>query len=223
MEMNMANVVIVGAGQLGYFLAKNLLDSHYKVKLIDIDRDRCEKIASALDIEVCCGDGTRLETLARANTGKCSVFIAVTGKDEDNLIACEIAKRQFKVNRTISRSNNHKNISLMKKLGVDLVLDTTQVITQFIEHEIDGAQVQFIADIGTSNAVISEYNIPIKWSHSGKKVCELDVPSECVLVYLKRSGMFMIPRGNTVIMGGDEIVALTVGTAGKQLKKLFEI
>lgn len=56
----MANVVIVGAGQLGYFLAKNLLDSHYKVKLIDIDRERCEKIASALDIEVCYGDGTRL-------------------------------------------------------------------------------------------------------------------------------------------------------------------
>ena len=94
----MATVVIVGAGQLGYFLAKNLLDSHYKVKLIDIDRERCEKIASALDIEVCCGDGTRPETLARANAGKCNVFIAVTGKDEDNLIACEIAKRQFKVN-----------------------------------------------------------------------------------------------------------------------------
>ena len=147
----------------------------------------------------------------------------MTGRDEDNLIACEIAKKQFKVNRTVSRSNNHKNISLMKRLGVDLVLDTTQVITQFIEHEIDGAQVQFIADIGTSNAVISEYNIPMNWSLSGKKVCELQVPSECVLVYLKRSGMFMIPRGNTVIMGGDEIVALTVGAAGKQLKKLFEL
>ena len=111
----------------------------------------------------------------------------------------------------------------MKRLGVDIVLDTTQVITGLIEHEIDGSNVKFIADISNSNALISEYRIPESWSKSGKKVMELDVPSECVLIYVIRSGTLMIPRGSTVLMAGDEVTALTVGRSAKELKKLFEL
>lgn len=216
-------IVIVGAGQLGYFLAKSLLEENHIVKIIDSDRKRCEKISSALDVTVYCGDGTRIETLADAGVGKSDAFIAVTDRDEDNLIACEIAKKQFSVRRTISKSNNHKNIALMKRLGVDIVLDTTQIITGLIEHEIDGANVKFVADISNSDAVISEYRIPDNWSKSGKRVMELEVPSDCVLIYVIRSGSLMIPRGNTVLMAGDEITALAVGRAAKQLKKLFEL
>ncbi len=216
-------IVIVGAGQLGYFLAKSLLEENHIIKIIDSDKERCEKISSALDVTVYCGDGTRIETLASASVGKSDAFIAVTGCDEDNLIACEIAKKQFSVKRTISKSNNHKNIALMKRLGVDIVLDTTQIITGLIEHEIDGANVKFIADISNSAAVISEYKIPDNWSKSGKRVMELDVPSDCVLIYVIRSGTLMIPRGNTVLMAGDEITALAVGRAAKQLKKIFEL
>lgn len=217
------NIIIVGADRHGFFLAKNLLENGYCVKVIDSDKAHCEKIASALDVRVYCADGTTVVALAQAGAGKCDVLIAATGRDEDNLIACQIAKKQFKVPRTISKSNNHKNISLMKKLGIDVVLDTTQIMTQLIEHEIDGAQVQLIADIGSSNAVISEYDIPLSWKKSGSKVMELEIPQECVLVYLKRNGLLMIPRGNTVVMAGDTIVALTLGSASKQLKKLFEI
>lgn len=216
-------IIIVGAGQLGYFLAKSLLEENHNVKIIDADKARCEKISSALDVTVFCGDGTRIETLAAAGTGKSDAFIAVTDRDEDNLIACEIAKKQFAVKRTILKSNNHKNIALMKRLGVDIVLDTTQIITGLIEHEIDGANVKFVADISNSNAIISEYRIPDDWSLSGKKVMELDVPTDCVLIYVIRSGALMIPRGNTVLMAGDEITALSVGRSAKQLKRLFEI
>ena len=216
-------VTIIGAGQLGYFLAKSLLEENHTVKIIDSDKKRCEKISSALDVTVFCADGTRIETLAEAKVGKSDAFIAVTDRDEDNLIACEIAKKQFAVKRTISKSNNHKNVALMKRLGVDIVLDTTQIITGLIEHEIDGANVKFIADISNSNALISEYRIPENWSKSGKRVMDLSVPSECVLIYVIRSGALMIPRGNTVLMAGDEITALTVGRSAKELKKLFEL
>ncbi|MCM1545206.1 MAG: TrkA family potassium uptake protein [Ruminococcus sp.] len=217
------NIIVVGAGQLGYFLVKNLLEAGHDVKVIEIDKKRCEKVACALDMQVLCSDGTRIEALANAACGKCDVFIAVTNRDEDNLIACEIAKKQFKVPRTISKSNNPKNISLMKRLGIDIVIDTTQIITTLLEREIDGSQVQFVADVGNSDAVISEYKIPFSWKQSGKKVSELEMPADCVLVYLKRNGIFMIPRGNTVIMGGDEVTALTIGKAGRKLKQLFGI
>ncbi|MGN0468936.1 MAG: potassium channel family protein [Acutalibacteraceae bacterium] len=217
------NVIVVGAGHLGYYLARELIENDYKVTLIDIDRKRCEQIANSLDIKVFCGDGSRVETLAAASTGKCDVFIAVTNCDEDNLVACEIAKKQFKVKRTIAKNNRRSNMNIMKKLGVDLVVDEAQIITHMIEHEIDSAQVQLVAEIGSGGAVINEYKIPINWKFSGKKLSELNVPEQCVFVYLKRGDMFMIPRGNSVIMGGDKIIALTVGSSGKQLKKLFAL
>lgn len=216
-------ITIVGAGQLGYFLAKSLLEEKHNVKVIDSDKARCEKISSSLDVTVFCGDGTRIETLAAANVGKSDAFIAVTDRDEDNLVACEIAKRRFSVKRTVSKSNNHKNIALMKRLGVDIVLDTTQIITGLIEQEIDGANVKLVADISNSNAMISEYRIPYNWSLSGKKVMEIEVPSDCVLIYVIRAGVLMIPRGDTVLMAGDEITALSVGRSAKKLKQLFEI
>lgn len=217
------NIIVVGAGKLGFNLTRRLLANDYKVTVVDIDRKTCEKVAASLDIRVLCADGSRVETLASAGAGKCDVFIAVTDCDEDNLIACEIAKKQFKVGRTVAKSNHRSNIKIMKSLGIDIVVDEAEIITHLLEHEIDTDQVQFIAQIGSGNSVISEYNIPHDWKFSGKKLGELEIPKDCVFVYLKRGGIFTIPRGGTMIMGGDKIIALTVGSAAKQLKKLFEI
>ncbi len=216
-------VILIGASQLGYFLAKNLLEVGHDVRIIDASRESCERMANAFDIPVFFGDGTQVETLAQAGAGKSDVLIAVTNRDEDNLIACEIGKKQFGIRRTISKSNNHKNIMLMKRLGVDVVLDTTRLITELIEHEIDGSQVKFIADISDSDALIGEYKIPNRWSRSGTRVMDLEIPPECVFIYVMRGGMFMIPRGNTLLMAGDEVVALTVGSATRKLKRIFEI
>ena len=216
-------IILIGASQLGYFLTKHLLEAGHDVRLIDEDKARCTMLANTFDIPVFCGDGTLVETLAQAGAGKSDVLIAVTDRDEDNLIACELGKKQFGIGRTVSQSNNHKNIRLMKRLGVDVVLDTTRLITEMIEHEIDGAEVKFIADISSGNAFIGEYHIPETWSRSGTRVMDLSIPQDCVLIYVMRGGMFLIPRGNTLLMAGDDVVALTVGGEAKTLRKLFEL
>ncbi len=216
-------VLILGGGKLGYHLAKTLLESEHSVMLIEADRDRCEYISDNLNIPVICGDGTRPEVLAKAKAGASDVFVALTGKDEDNLIGCELAKKQFGVKRTLSRSNDPKNAALMKKLGIDITLNSTKVIADMIDHEIDSAPVQMMASIANSNAIISEYDIPVDWSGSGKRIMELAVPENCVLVYILRGEELLIPRGSTVIEAGDTVLALTIGNASKQLKRLFEI
>lgn len=216
-------VLIVGAGNLGYHLAKNLMESDNTVSIIEADKKRCEFLADELGIPVLCGDGTRIETLSNMKANSFDALVAVTSKDEDNLIICEIAKRQFGIKKTVSRSNNPQNIYIMKKLGIDVAVNTTQIITDLIEHEMDGAEVRIIANISNSDAVISEYKVPSDFTKSGKKIMELDIPAECVLVYVIRCGKLMIPRGDTVIMGGDEVLALTLGTSGKKLAQLFEL
>lgn len=216
-------VLILGGGKLGYHLARTLIESDHYVCLIENNRNRCEYLSDNLQIPVICGDGTRPEVLAKAKATAFDVFVAVTGKDEDNLVGCEIAKKQFGVKRTVSRSNNPKNISIMKSLGVDITLNTTKIIADMIDHEIDSAPVQMMASINNSNAIISEYDIPENWSKSGKKIMELEIPEGCVLVYIIRDDELLIPRGSSVIMAGDRVLALTVGNASKKLKKIFEI
>ena len=216
-------ILIIGAGQHGYYLSKRLKEAGHDIRVIDRNEQNCARLANAVDVRVFFGDGTRVETLASAGAGKCDVMLAVTNHDENNLIACEIGKKQFGIRRTISKINNTKNISLMKRLGVDLVLDSTQIISQLIEREIDNSDVKLIADISNSDAIISEYTIPASWSHAGKRVMDLKIPENCVLIYIIRSGSLLIPRGNTLLMPGDDVVALAVGAAGKALKKLFEL
>ena len=216
-------ILIIGAGQHGYYLAKHLKAAGHEIRLIDRHKQNCERLVNALDIRVFCGDGTEVETLAAAGAGKCDVLIAVTNHDENNLIACEIGKKQFGIQRTISKINNTKNISLMKRLGIDLVLDSTQIIADLIEREIDNSDVKLIADISNSDAIISEYTIPETWKHSGRRVMDLEIPENCVLIYIIRAGSLMIPRGSTILMAGDNVVALAVGSAAKTLKKLFEL
>ncbi len=216
-------VLIVGGDNLGYHLAKTLIESGNKVCVIEKDKKRCEFIKNDIDADVICGDGTRLDVLTQAKTGFYDVLVAVTGRDEDNLVSCEIAKKQFEIKKTVSRSNNPKNIPLMQAVGVDIAVNTTRIIADMIDHELDSAPVHMMAGISNSDAVISEYKIPLEWKSSGKKVMELEIPEDCVLVYLIRSGSLIIPRGNTVIMGGDAVLALTLGSASKKLKKLFEI
>ncbi len=216
-------VLILGGGKLGYHLAKTLLESDHDIMMIENSRRRCEFISDSLNIPVICGDGTRPEVLAKAKAGAFDVFVALTGKDEDNLIGCELAKKQFGIKRTVSRSNDPKNVAVMKALGIDITLNSTKIIADMIDHEIDSAPVQMMASIANSNAIISEYDIPDDWSGSGKKIMELEIPENCVLVYIMRKEELLIPRGNSVVEAGDSILALTIGNASKKLKKLFEI
>ncbi len=111
----------------------------------------------------------------------------------------------------------------MKKLGVDITMSPTRIIAGMIEHEVEGAAVRLVADINNSDASINEYKLPEHWSRSGATVQSLNLPEDCVLIYLMRDSLITIPRGNTALMEGDEIVALTVGNTAKTLKKIFEL
>ena len=118
-------VCIVGGGKVGYYLAKTLLEHGHTPVLIEDDPAMCRKVADSLDLTVVCGDGTFAEVQESADVAHCSAMVAVTGRDEDNLIVCQLAKQVFKVKRTVARVNNPKNAAVLKKLGVDIAVSAT--------------------------------------------------------------------------------------------------
>jgi trk system potassium uptake protein TrkA len=103
------NIVIVGAGKVGYFLAKRLHQNKHIVSIIEKDRIVCDELARQLDILVINGDGCEPDILEQAGIARADVLAAVTGDDEDNLIICQVAKEKFEVHRTVGRVNNPDN------------------------------------------------------------------------------------------------------------------
>ena len=129
-------VIVVGGGKVGYYLTKHLLERGYEVTLIEKDPKRAETLTSQLGEVVMVGDGDEMAFLATTGMERAEVVVAVTGDDEDNLVACQLAKRKFNVPKTVARVNNPANVRIFKTLGVDRALSATEVLLDLIEREL---------------------------------------------------------------------------------------
>jgi trk system potassium uptake protein TrkA len=129
-------VIVIGGGKVGYYLSKHLIERAYEVTLIEKDARRAEQLTSQLGEVVMVGDGDEMSFLATTGMERADVVVAVTGDDEDNLIACQIAKRKFNVPKTVARVNNPANVRIFKALGVDRSLSATEVLLDLIEREL---------------------------------------------------------------------------------------
>ncbi|MDP2719452.1 MAG: TrkA family potassium uptake protein [Dehalococcoidia bacterium] len=202
--------IIVGGGKVGYYLAKALLSEAQEVLIIEREGGRCDRIVEELGSVCLRGDGCETTTLAEAGTNRCDMFIAVTDGDEDNLVACQVAKRTFQVPRTIALVNNPKNDVLFKKLGVDVTVSSTAIILEHIEQEVPTHQLVHLFSLGKGELELVEIRLPQDSWAIGKRVMELKLPVDCVLNLIIRKGQKpLIPSQNTILERGDQIVAVT--------------
>ena len=132
-------VIVVGGGKVGYFLARDLLDRGGEVTLVEKDGARAEWLESQLGSIVMRGDGDELAFLATTGIERADAVLAVTGDDEDNLVALQMAKQRFNVPRTIARVNNPANVDIFKELGVDEAVSATEVLLGALEPKINGS------------------------------------------------------------------------------------
>ena len=129
-------VVVIGGGNVGYYLTKELLAAGHEVVMIEKDPARARTIADELGSIVIPNDGCEGRYQAEAGMARADVVAAVTGDDEDNLVACQVAKMKFNVPRAIARVNNPSNEALFRRLAIDDTVSPTRSILALIEHEI---------------------------------------------------------------------------------------
>lgn len=215
-------IVIVGAGNLGFSLAQSMLERDYEVDLIEKSRSRCSQIAELLDAEVICGDGTEVEVLATAMSSKVDCFIAVTGKDQDNLVASQLAKKRFQVKKVITRANNSRSLEAFHKLGITNTVCSTETITKLIEQEVESASGRLIASLDKGRAAICDFQILKDSKVVGTSIKDLVLPKSSLVISILRDGELIIPQGDSVFQSGDEVVAICMGDSQRKLVKLFE-
>ena len=135
-------------------------------------------------------------------------MIDVTGLDQDNLISCQLAKKIFHVPKTVARVNNPKNAAVMKRLGVDIPISSTDNIARLLEREVDSARIKALLSLNRGEASLSEMLIPDNYVLHGKRLFELDIPEDAVITAIFRDDKLIIPRGNAQIMSGDKILVI---------------
>ena len=201
--------IIIGGGKIGYHLLKTLSGSRYEVTLVERKRDVCEKIAGEVEADIICGDGTDLEILKEAGIEEANVIAAVTGTDEENLVICQIAKINFDIARTITRVNNPKNIEMFKKLGVDKIVCSTQVIANLIEYEFDKENFKVIQALERGSMLLVEILIEKQTPWRNCLIRDMDLPHESVIVSVLRGDNVIFPKGDTQVLFGDKILMIT--------------
>lgn len=217
------NVLVIGCGKVGYFLARTLREHGHHPTLIEADRERAKRSANELDMVVYCGDGTSIDMLETAGCADTDALIAVTGSDQNNLVACQLAKRLFRVKRTVARVNNPKNTQVLKRLGVDIALSSTDVLARLIEREVDSAVIRQIVPLNQGEASINEIDLPDNYPLDGVRLQDLSLPEESILVSITRGDKMIIPRGKTQLHSGDRIILLCHNRELHQLRHVLKI
>ena len=153
-------IIIVGGGRIGYYLAKALLDEGHEVLMVEKKANVCETITEEMGSICVRGDGCETSTLAEIGTSRADMFVAVTGDDEDNLVACQVAKHKFNVPRTIARIRNPANENIFKKLGIDVTVSSTNIILEHIEEEVPTHPLTHLLTIRDRGLEVVEVKIP---------------------------------------------------------------
>ena len=203
-------IIVVGGGRLGYYLTKALLDEGHEVLVVEKNVTICENIVDELGSVCFRGDGCEAATLDEVGTGRADMLIAVTGDDEDNLVACQVAKHKFNVPRTITRIRNPKNETLFKKLGIDVTVSSTNIILEHIEEEVPTHPLTHLLEIRDKGLEIVEVKIPPDSTTAGKLVKELSLPPGSILsLIIRKERKPIVPTTNTIIRAEDQIIAVT--------------
>ena len=201
--------IIVGGGKVGYYLSQALLSEGHEVLILEKDPAKCGAICEQLGSVVVRGDGCEARTLADAGTERADMLIAVTDEDEDNLVACQVAKYKFKVPRTIARINNPKNEALFKKLGIDVTISSTNIILEHIEEEVPTHPLVHLLTLKGGDLEVVEIKIPPSSSVVGKRMREIAIPPDSVICLMTGRSGAHVPTDDTILEADAQIVAVT--------------
>ncbi|GAC1626704.1 MAG: NAD-binding protein [Ktedonobacteraceae bacterium] len=214
-------IIIGGGGDVGYYLARSLLNRGHEVLLLEKQGTRQQTLTDELGPSVGKGDACEARTMEEAGARRADVVIAVTGEDEDNLVICQMAKQHFNVKRTIARVNNPRHEELFKKLGIDVTVSPTRSILALIESELSRPPFLLLMTLKKAGLEIVEMTIDPKAKVVGKRLHDINLPRSSNLALIIRGDEAIFPNAETILMAEDDVYALVNHDGEAELQRTF--
>jgi trk system potassium uptake protein TrkA len=205
-------VLIVGAGKVGWNLARELINKRHEVTVIEADQHRYAVVEQELEHSATYGDGSELWVLERSGIERADLVVAVTGDDEDNILISQVAREKYGVARVVARCNNPRNLQHFELLGVRPVISATDLILRLIEHEVPKYGLVHLLDLPEERLEIIELEVAEGSPAAGRAVKDLGLPDGSLVISILREGGGFVPTGDSMIEPNDEVlVVLDVG------------
>ena len=201
-------ILIVGAGKVGWNLARELIGRGNEVTVVESERGRYATVEEELEHAAHYGDGSELWVLERAGIERAEMVIAVTGDDEDNILISQVAREKYGVERVIARCNNPRNLQHFDLLGVRPTVSATDLILRLIEHEVPRYGPLHLLDLPQERLEIIEVEVARGSSADGSEVKDIGLPEGSLVISILRDGTGFVPLSDSIIEAGDEVLVV---------------
>ncbi|MBA2280398.1 MAG: TrkA family potassium uptake protein [Actinomycetota bacterium] len=218
-------VVIAGGGSVGVFIASELAGAGHDVTIIEVDPDRVakmERVGEPAGASWLLADGCEVSDLAKADLERTDVVAAVTGDDEDNLVISLLAKQEFAVPRVVARVNNPKNEWMFTEMwGVDVSVSTPHLLTALVEEAVSVGTLVRLLSFDHGRARLVEVTLAPDSPAIDREIAELGFPRDSTVVAVLRHDHLVVPRGDTPLSGGDEVLVLVTEESEPVVRELL--
>ena len=202
-------IIIVGGGRVGASLCRELTGQGHEVLMIERDRERCAQLQDELGSGVILGDGCEAATLTEAGGERADVFIAVTDGDEDNLVACQVARHRSHVAHVIARVNIPRNERIFKLLGIECTVNAVEALTNNVLLEVPGQSLTRLVRFQQDGLALVGIRIPDTARSVGKKITDIPLPeSSTVSAVIQSDHLPHVPTPETILQPNDEVIIL---------------
>lgn len=215
------NIVMVGGRKKIDFLAKSLLAKKHNITIIHDNESYCKYLSRTHDAPVICGDGSKSYILEDANIQGADIVIALTPKDADNLVICQLAKKVYGVKRVFATVSNPKNVEVFKKLGINSAISSTYIMAGIIEQMAAIDEIYDFMPIEQGQIVMMEIVVRDHYPVCGKTLAEIDIPEQAIIGCIIRGVSSIIPKGKTIIQADDKLIILSPPQVQREMVKLI--
>jgi trk system potassium uptake protein TrkA len=215
-------VAIAGAGNVGVYISNELVKNGHEVMLIEVQPAIAARVLPVDGLEVIVADACEVSSLKEAGLERCDVVVAATGDDEDNLVVSLLAKQEFAVPRVIARVNHPKNEWLFNETwGVDISVSTPHLITALVDEAVSVGRLVRLFQLERGQVQLVEVTLADDAPVANQEIRNIDVPRDATLVAIVRDEHVVMARGDTLLLPGDEVLALVTHDSEEPVRRML--
>jgi len=202
------HIIIAGSGRLPYFLAKRFLAKSYRVTVITNLEQEAEELARKTKATIIVGDASEPAVLRSADAYYCDLLVAVTPRDEDNLVISQLAKLEFGISKTLALVNDPDNTEIFQQLGCK-AFSTTEMVALLIEQSVQIDEIISFIPTEEGKILLTEFHLTSTCPILNTPLKEISRPDQSLLVSIVREDKVIVPNGDSILLDGDRVLVLS--------------